>query len=155
VPVTGSPEAALASVLWSIAASDGPLIALVGADQVVTALRLDQRTPFPCVVVGRREFASNYGTDRYGGAMQVEGGRASIWIDVWSAINSPVETQTVLSRLRVLFQRVNLVVPGFVLIDGSLTCQDELCFQDDDPDDPQRRLFHGVQRWTALLEEVA
>jgi len=85
--------------------------------------------------------------------MQREGGQATVTIDFWSDKNGPQETRTLQARSRTLLQRQDLTVSGFELTRGSVTCDDEKVFADSDPDIPERGLFHGVQRWTAWLEE--
>lgn len=148
--VTGSPLAPFADAFYTRMAGDARLATL--APGGVFASLPESRRVDPAngayIVVGHRTLGTR------AGAMQREGGNADVLVDVWSAYNGPAETQDIQAQIRRLFQRVDLVVPGFALYSGSVTCAEEMCFPDWDPDMPERSLFHGVQRWTGLLEEV-
>ena len=41
------------------------------------------------------------------------------------------------------------------MVGGSLTCEMSEVFDEVDEDKPDDRLYHGVQRWTADVEEAA
>lgn len=149
--VTGSPLAPFADAIFSRLNADVRLAALAPGGVFASmpdSRRVDASTDGAYVFVGHRTLGPN------AGAMQREGGNADVVVDVWSAYNGPSECQDIQGRIRALLQRCDLAVPGFVLYAGSVMCDEEQCFQDFDPDMPQRSLFHGVQRWTGLLEEA-
>jgi Protein of unknown function (DUF3168) len=145
--VTGSPALPFADAIRAALLADATLQALVPSG-ILSALPRATRTTMPYQIIGRRGF------DDQGGAMQLEGGHATVFIDTWSDHNGPSEVQQIQARNRVLLQRQPLAVSGFVLIAGSLTCAEELVFVDFDADMPERTLFHGVQEWRAWLEEA-
>lgn len=149
VTVTGSPLGAFGDAIYARLAADVALLALAPGGVYASPPR-DVRVPLPYVLVGQRREMTDQG-----GAMQIEGGLASIWVDVWSDKNGPAETQDILSRIRLLLQRQLLPVPGYSMIERSLTCPEELVTTAPDPDLPTRELFHGLQRWNADLEEAA
>lgn len=153
--VTGSWAGPFADALLRALVADETLLTLLGRGDPalganrVTASQKDQRQRgFPRIVGARRE-----ATDQ-GGALQLEGGQAVLWLDVWSDLNGPHEVHQLQSRVRALLQRRRLTVDGFRLVEGSLTCAEELVFPDFDPDMPQQGLFHGVQKWAADVDEV-
>lgn len=147
--VTGSPLAAFADAIYSRLSGDAALAALARGG--VFAALPESRRVDPLagayVVVGHRTLGPR------AGAMQREGGNADVMVDVWSGYNGPAETQDIQAQIRRLLQRYDLAVVGFSLYSGSVTCTEEMCFADWDPDMPERSLFHGVQRWVGLLEE--
>lgn len=147
--ITGSPLAPFADALYARLSGDAALagLARTGTVAVVAELFQSSRTNRPYVIVGVRELRAP------GGAMQREGGKASVVVDVFSDFNGPEEAQDIQSRIRVLLQRFDLPVVGFTLYSGSLVCEEEQVFPDFDPDMPERSGYHGVQRWTGLLEE--
>lgn len=148
--VTGSPLAPFADAVFGRLSRDAALAALA-LNGVYAALPVSTKvdvTAGAYVVVGHRALGPG------AGAMQREGGKADVMVDVWSAYNGPSEAQAIQAQIRRLLQRFDLAVSGFALYAGSVDCDEELCFQDFDPDMPQRTLFHGVQRWTGLLEEA-
>jgi len=145
---TGSVVSAFADAVYAVLAADAVLATLVSG--VFASLPRDQRPAFPYVVVGHRM----QGGSQSAGAMQREGGKATVQVDVWSEQNSPGEAHAILSRMRALLQRTDVPVDGFTLYSGSVECDEEQCFADFDADMPSRSLFHGVQRWCGLLEEA-
>ena len=145
--VTGSPIGAFVDALLGVLVGDATLMAIASGG-IYTSLPLRQRTPFPFVVLNRHQLGPS------DAPMQLEGGRCSVMMDVWSAPNSPDQTRRIQARIRVLLQRRDVAVAGFALIQGSLSCDEELVMQEPDPDIPERQLFHGVQRWSALLEDA-
>lgn len=151
--VTGSPLAPFADAVFTRLSTDATLVAMAPGGifaAIPVANLVNPLADGPYVFVGHRTLGA------HAGAMQREGGDATVVIDVWSAYNGPSEAQDIQSRIRVLLQRNALVVPRFVLYAGSVMCEQELCFQDYHPDMPKlTALFHGVQRWTGLLEEAA
>jgi hypothetical protein len=145
--VTGSPLGPFADAVLTALLEDGNLTDIVG-DRIVASTMRGSRTAFPYIVGGRRDLMP--------GAvpMQTEGGEATIWLDFWSELNSPDEVQRMLSRGRAVLSRRTLPVVGFTMRGGSLVCQQELVIPDFDPDMPQKSLYHGVQQWTADLDEI-
>src|SRR5437870_252058 len=113
--VTGSPALPFADAIRAALLADAVLTALAPGG-VLSALPRAARTAMPYQIVGRRAF------DDQGGAMQLEGGQATVFIDTWSNRNGPGEAQQIQARNRVLLQRQPIAVSGFVLLAGSLTC---------------------------------
>lgn len=149
--VTGSPLAPFADAIFTRLSADAKLIALAPGGVYASlpeSRRVDPTTSGAYVVVGHRALGPG------AGAMQREGGSAAVMVDVWSAFNGPAEAQDIQSRIRALLQRADFPVTGFTLYAGSVSCDDEQCFQDFDRDMPQRTVYHGVQRWTGLIEEA-
>lgn len=145
--VTGSPALAFADAIAAVLTADLVLTALVTG--VYAALPRAGRTAVPYVVLARREF------DDTGGAMQVAGGLAKIFLEVWSDKDGPAEVQQIQSRIRALLLRRTVPIAGYTMLSASLTCAMETVTLDPDPDMPERTLFHGAQEWTAWLEEAA
>lgn len=148
--VTGSPLAAFADAIYQRLSANTALAALAKGG-VFAALPESHRVdPLvgAYVVVGHRTLGPR------SGAMQREGGNADVLVDVWSGYNGPAEAQDIQAQIRRLLQRYDLAVAGFSLYSGSVTCTEEMCYPDWDPDMPERTLFHGVQRWVGLLEEL-
>src|SRR5690242_21785753 len=109
--VTGTPLGPFGDALYRVSAADGTLAALAHAAGatvgVYASLPRDRRVPFPYIIIGRRGFAAD------AGAMQREGGTATVWLDIWSDQNGPGEVHDIQARLRVLFQRQSIAVSGF------------------------------------------
>lgn len=144
--VTGSPALAFAdAILADIKAYATAMTLLTGG--VYASLPRGVRKVPPYLMVGRRDL------DDQGGAMQLAGGHATVFLDVWSKFNGPAEAQQIQSCLRARLMRRALTVSGFTMIEGSLTCVQEFVMPDPDPDMPEQALFHGVQQWVADLEE--
>ncbi len=151
--VTASPLFAFADAIFQRLNGDATLLTLApgGIDAGMPESQLINPIEFGATV-----YLSHRTLGTRAGAMQREGGNASLVVDVWSAYHGPIEVQTIQSRIRVLLQRVDLAVSGFFLYSGSLICNEEQCFQDYHPDLPQlAALYHGVQRWVGLLEELS
>jgi Protein of unknown function (DUF3168) len=145
--VTGSPTQAFIDALRLALIADATLMALVIG--VFGNLSEAQRTVYPYLVLGRRSRQND------GGAMQIAGGHVSVQFDVWSAHKGASEAHAILSRVAALLERRSLRVSGYAVIAGSLTCEMEEVFDEPDADKPGARLYHGVQRWTADIEEAA
>ena len=146
--ITGSPLGPFGDAVLAALSPDGTLSSLAPGGTYASLPR-DRQVPYPYVIVGaRRELLAAVG------AMQMEGSTGRIWVDVWSDHDGPVEAQAIQARIRVLLLRQTLPVQGFSMIAGSLVCPTELCFSDVDTDLPTRSLYHGVQEWTADLEEA-
>lgn len=145
--VTGSPLAPFADAIYR-RLSGSAVLATLATSGVFASLPESRRVDPPYVTVGHRTLGNR------AGAMQREGGNADVIVDVWSAYNGPAEAQDIQAQIRRLLQRYDLQVAGFALYSGSVTCDEEMCFPDFDPDMPERSLFHGVQRWVGLLEEL-
>ena len=88
------------------------------------------------------------------GAMQTAGGRVVFTLDSWSAAKGPHTMRTVLARLLVLLERVDLTLAFHVLAGGSLHCTLSGVDEEPDEDMPDRVLYHGRQEWEALVEEM-
>lgn len=151
--VTGSPITAFVDAFRNVLIGDTEAlngsVALMGLVTGVYGHVSDRaRTDFPYLVIGDRHRAND------GGAMQIVGGMVSVQLDGWSAAKGPFEMQSILSRVAWLCERrTGFKVAGFAALDGSLTCEFEEVFDEPDADSPGRRLYHGVQRWTALIHE--
>lgn len=145
--VTGTPTQAFIDAVRAALLADATLMTLVTG--VFGHVSEAARTAYPYIVLGRRTRTND------GGAMQLAGGQVSVQLDVWSARKGASETQTILSRVFAVLERRALRVSGFALIAGSLTCELEEVFDEPDADKPEARLYHGVQRWIADLEESA
>lgn len=149
--VLGTPLAPFADAIFTRLSADAILVAML-AGGVVASLPKASRTNRPYVVVGsERELIDN----GQAGAMSREGGEGFVVIDVFSDYHGPSQAQDIQARIRVLLQRTDLAVPGYVLYGGSLIVKDERVIPDYDPDMPERSGFHGVQHVTGLLEELA
>ena len=76
-----------------------------------------------------------------------------VQIDAWSAAKGAYEVSRILSRVAVVLERAPLSVEGFDCHEGSLTLEYEDVTDEPDDDKPEERLYHGVQRWTALIQD--
>ena len=143
--VTAEPTQAFTESISARLRADTTLMAQVTG--VYGHLSEAQRTAYPYLVLGRRHLT------REAGAMGLAGGIVELQIDGWSDYKGPLEMQQILSRVSVLLERQPIVVTGFDLLRGSLTCT--LSDVDDEPDEdkPGSRLWHGVQQWTAEIHE--
>jgi len=149
--VSGTPLIAFADAIFQRLSTDDALVALAPGG-IVASLPQASRTLRPYVIVGsQRELQDRTGA----GAMSLEGGKASLVIDVFSDYHGPKEVQDIQARIRLLLQREDLPLVGAVLFGGSLMVEDERVIPDFDPDMPERSGFHGVQRVTGLVEELA
>jgi hypothetical protein len=145
--VSGSPLGPFADAVLTALTEDSALTAIVG-DRIVATLKTGTTTPLPYIVGGRRDLMPG------AVAMQLEGGRCSVWLDFWSEQNDPGEVQQMMARARVVLSRDRtLAVQGFTMFGGSLECEEDLVIPDFDPDMPQKSLYHGVQKWSADVEE--
>src|SRR5262245_46163113 len=118
--VTGSPIGPFGDAVLNELLADGNLTAMVGT-RIVASLKRTVKTPRPYITAGRRDML----TDDFKSAMQLEGGKAVIWLDFWSDANGPHEVQTMMSHARRCLHRNNLTVHGFTLVGGSLHCEEE------------------------------
>lgn len=146
--IVGSSLGPFGDAIFGALSTDGTLLALATGG-VYTSLPRDGRVDFPYVTVGQRRELTN---SSFAGAMQLDGGHARVWVDVWSDYNGPSQVQDIQSRIRVLRQRQPLRVVGYTVLGGSVNCESELVFPDVDTDMPTRSLFHGVQQWGADIE---
>lgn len=144
----GSPVSPFSDAMLATLKGDATLVALVPGG-IYTAMPHGTTVHFPYIVLTR----AGYFTGGVG-AMGLEGVRVWIDLDVWSEKNSPYESEQILSRVRYLLQRGTLTLPGYSMYGNSLDCDEERVLPDFDPDMPSRSLFHGVQHWAALVEEV-
>jgi hypothetical protein len=146
--VTASPTEAFVDAVRIRLRADATLDAVITG--VFDHLREAERTLYPYLVLGYRHL-----DDGQTRSMGLPGGRVQLQIDGWSATKGPHEMHTMLSRVRVLFERYPLTVHGFRLMDGSLTCEFEDVFDEPDPDAPEKKLYRGIQRWGAEIDEAA
>ena len=138
--VTGSPLEPFADAVLARMQADDRLTAIAAATQIVTVPPSKARLPYPNITADHRAL-----TDDAGIAMQSDGGKACVWLDLWSDKNSAHEVHEMLGHVRRLFARdVQLVVPGFTMTGGSLEVTGEDVFADFDEDMPQKSLYHGV-----------
>ena len=144
--VTGSPMVPFVDALKTALTADTGVTALIST-RLYGGFPRGARTSYPYVVRGRRSMTDG------GGAMQLEGGDVSVQIDTWSQANGPYEASNILANVRRVLQRSNPPVKGFALVQGSLHCTLEEVFDEPDPDMPEQQLYHGVQAWTAMVEE--
>ena len=145
--VTGSPTQAFVDAVMNRLENDSTLDALVTG--VFGHLPESTRTAYPYVVIGQRHL--DEGQAR---SMGLAGGRVDLQLDSWSALKGASQTHAILSRVRVLLERYDLPVAGFQLMRGSLTCEFEDVFPEADEDKPGSTLYHGMQRWTAEIDEA-
>lgn len=146
--VTGSPLGPFALAVFNALKNDASLAALATGG-VHAQLPSGVETPCPYVVIGRRTMAPE------GGTVVTDGNRVSVWLDVWSDYAGPGQAQQILSRIRAVLHRAALEVPGYRVTKFSITCREEHCFRDTDPELEGKSFYHGVQEWTSLLEEAA
>lgn len=146
--VTASPSQAFIDALKDALDADATLMDLVTG--VYGHLPESARTSFPYLVLGYRHL-----DDGQARSMALPGGRISVQLDGWSHHKGASEMHAILSRVRVLLERRDLRIPGFALVQGSLTCEMEDVFFEPDEDKPQDGLYRGIQRWTAEIDEAA
>lgn len=140
-PVAGSPVEAFADGVRTVLTADATLVALVTG--IYAHVPEASRTAYPYLVIGRRSRTND------AGAFQTAGNVVAVQIDGWSDAKGPHVMHTILSRVAVLLERQAVTVTGFELIGGSLTCELEDVFDESDGDQPEARLYHGLQRWVA------
>lgn len=145
--VTGSPLGPFALAVFNALKNDSTLSALATGG-VHAEMPTTTEVTMPYVVIGRRTLAPE------GGTVATDGQRAAVWLDVFSTYPGPSEANRILARIRVLLHRAALDVSGFVVTKFSMTCRQELVFPDPDPALDAGNVWHGVQEWTALLEEL-
>jgi hypothetical protein len=142
--VTADPTVAFVDAFKAVLTADSTLVALVTG--IYGHLSEAARTPYPYVVLGRRDRSD-------AGAMQIAGSMITLQVDVWSDGKGPYAASRIVSRIYALLERRALVVPGFACLPGSLTCEGQEIFDEPDEDKPGSRLYHGVQRWVAEIHE--
>jgi len=145
--VTAEPRQAFRLAFGARLRADAGLMAIVSGPY--GRLSEAARVPYPYLVFGQQSM------DRNAGAMGLAGANVSLQLDGWSDYKGPAEMDAILSRLSVLLERQTLAVPGFAMVQGSLTCELSESFEEADEDMPDARLFHGVQRWTAEIHEAS
>lgn len=87
------------------------------------------------------------------GAMGTSGGRLLFAVDAWSDAKGPHEVRQIMATIKTLLERVDLTLAGHRLVSGSITAIEDRDFDEPDADMPERRLWHGHQTWSALVEE--
>jgi hypothetical protein len=142
---TGSPVLAFVDGVKAALDADATLTALVTG--IYGYVPEAARTAFPYLVLGQRSRTTD------AGAMQKAGSRVSLQIDGWSDHKGASEMHAILSRVAAVLERTDVTVTGFTLVSHSLTCEMEDVIEEPDEDAPERRLYHGVQRWVAEIHE--
>ena len=140
--VTGSPSQPFVDAIKAALEADTTLMAAIVG--VFGHLRDAPRTTYPYLVLGRRGR-----TDA--GAMQLAGNGVSLQLDGFSDHQGASEMHAMLGHVSRVLERRTLAVSGFDMVRGSLTCEFEDVFDEPDSDTPTKRLYHGVQRWTAEI----
>lgn len=143
--VTADPTVAFVDAFKTVLSADTGLTTLVTG--IYGHLSEAARIAYPYVVLGQRTRLND------AGAMQIAGSQLALQVDVWSDDKGPFAASRILSRIYVLLERRPLVVPGFLCLPGSLTCELSEIFDEPDEDKPGSRLYHGVQRWVAEIHE--
>ena len=148
--VLADPQTAVVDALRARLLADPVLVStgaagMRAASAITGHVSAATRVAYPYVLLGRRADTHE------GGAMQVDGARPIVQIDVWSNAAGPYEAAALASRLFTLLERAPLVVTGFDVLDGSLHCEWSEVFDEPDPDNAEARLYHSVQRWTVEL----
>lgn len=146
--VTGSPTQAFVDALKARLEADTTLMALITG--VFGHLPEDVRTPYPYLVIGYRHL--DEGQAR---SMALPGGQAQLQLDGWSDHQGGSQMHAILARVRVVLDRQTLRLDGFTMMAGSLHCAFEDVFDEQDEDSPEKKLYHGVQRWAAEIDEAA
>lgn len=146
--VTGSPVTAFADAFKAVLVADAALVALIGT-RVYGATPKGAQVTYPFLGMGRTS------DDGSSGAMQRPGGIVTLHLDGWSSKSGPHEMEQILSRVRALMERRQFfTVPGFHAFDMGLHCEFQEIFDEPDEDSPDRRLWHGVQRWSLEIHEA-
>lgn len=148
--VTGSPTQAFIDAFRARCLADATLMALI--EGVYGHLDETERTPYPYLVFGSEGFDGN---GPHAGALGLPGGTVDLELNGWSEHKGKSEMRTIFSRTRVLFERQTLIVAGFVMMGGSLTCEFESIDYEPDEDAPEKSLYRGIQRWTCVIDEAA
>lgn len=145
--VSASPTQAFADAMAARLDGDATLMALVEGNYGHLSER--QRTVYPYNQIGDKTL--DQGDTR---SMGLAGGRVEIQLHTWSDHKGDSEVLAIQSRNRALLERETLTLAGFVMVRGSLHCEAEMVFFDEDVDKPQNSLYHGVQRWVAEIDEA-
>ena len=145
--VTGSPLLPFVDAFKAALKADAALMAVI--EGVFGHLKETARQAYPYIVLGRRTKAGDEGP------MGLAGGRFTMQLDGWSNHQGASEMHVMLGHVFRVMERRALVVSGFDLIRGSLTCEYEDVFDEPDPDTPTRTLYHGVQRWACEIHETS
>lgn len=144
----GSPVQAFVDAMRAALLADATLTAQLATTAAVYGYVPEaSRAEFPYLVLGART------ADRDAGAMQLPGSNVTVQLDGWSDHKGASEMEGILSRVAFLFERQTLRLSGgFEMIAGSLTCEFQQVFQEPDADMPEQVLYHGMQRWRALID---
>lgn len=143
--VSADPTVAFVDAVKAKLSADSVLVAMVTG--IYGHLSEAARTNYPYVVLARREGVP-------AGAMQLAGSEVTLFIDVWSDAKGPFTVTSICSRIYAVLERKPLMVSGFTLTDASVTRMAQTIFDEPDADDPDSLLYHGVQQWTAIVEET-
>lgn len=145
--VSGSPVQPFVDAVKAALEADTELMAILTA--VTGHVSEAEPLPYPYLVLGRR----NRGEDT--GAFGIAGSMVSLELNWWSNHRGPFQAQTIGSHVSRILLRRRLLIPGYDLVDGSVTCEFEEVFDEPDEDMPSQKLYHGVQRWQAEIHERA
>lgn len=143
--VSADPTVAFVDAVKTKLSADSVLVAMVTG--IYGHLSEAARTNYPYIVLARRESAP-------AGAMQLAGSEVTLFVDVWSDAKGPFTVTSICSRVYAVLERQPLSVGGFVITVGSMTRVAQTIFDEPDADDPNQLLYHGVQQWTAIVEET-
>src|SRR5262245_37957265 len=143
---TGSPVQPFVDAVKAALVRDAALMAIVTA--VTGHVSETTELAFPYIVLGRRTRGSDTG------AFGIAGAVVTLELDWWSAHRGPFEAQTIGGHLLRILLHQPLIISGFDLVQGSVTCEFEEVFEEPDNDMPGQKLYHGVQRWTAEIHEL-
>lgn len=154
--VTASPKQAFIDALKSKLEADTVLMGTVasgglGVTGIFGHVSETVRKAYPYVVFGY-EHEDDEGA---AGAMGLAGSRVEVTLDIYSAHKGKSEARAIGSRIYAICERQPLRVKGFALMVGSVHREFEDIDDEPDEDAPSKRLYHGVQRWGAVLDEAA
>jgi hypothetical protein len=146
--VSADPTVAFVDAIKTRLESDATLDALITG--VYGHVSEAARTNYPYVVLGRRRVPTD---DIDQGVMGVNCVVVELQIDVWSDAEGPFTVTNICSRLYALLERYALSVTGFDVVSGSLSRHFQDVFNEPDEDNPEQKLYHGVQRWRCELHQ--
>lgn len=147
-PAIGEPTQAFIDAVRSRLLADATLTTLLGGNKVYGHLSEAARVEYPYLVLGRRHHDGN------AGAMQTPGAIVSVQIDGWSDHKGPSEMHALHARCYLLLLRYGMSLSGYDVLEGSLTREFAEVFDEPDEDSPDRRLYHGVQRWISEIHQA-
>lgn len=87
-------------------------------------------------------------------SMGLDGGSVMFNLDGFSSYKGAYEMNRIQALVRELCHRQSLPLKGYQLVEGSLVCEFEDVFAEPDEDKLGAKLYHGVQRWAAEIDEA-